>query len=100
MSEQKRSERVVIEITDNEWVGRRRRIAETWAHEIAALEAKLEATTRVRDELWCRSITVLEDLHDVQRILMRFDQLRPDPQPESDDWSKREYEEVEEQEDE
>ena len=47
MSEQKLSERVVIEITDNEWVGRRRRIAETWAHEIAALEAKLEAMENV-----------------------------------------------------
>ena len=48
------------------------------AEYVAALEAKLGAIERDRDELWCRALTTLEDAHMIQRVLERFDQLRPD----------------------
>ena len=48
----------------------------------AALEAKLKEAVRDRDELWCRALTTLEDLNMVQKVLVRFDQLRPDAQEE------------------
>ena len=51
MSEQNLSEEIVIEITDQEWIGRQRRIAETWAHKAAALEAELKAMTDVLRKL-------------------------------------------------
>ena len=46
--------------------------------DVADLEAKLGAIERDRDELWCRALTTLEDAHMIQRVLERFDQLRPD----------------------
>ena len=41
-------------------------------------KTKLEAMERDRDELWCRALTTLEDVHMVQIVLERFNQLRPD----------------------